>query len=854
MSRRRAGAGRGWRFGWAIVAGLVAPSDPGPAEEEAAALVERLQDAALGDADRRAMEERLAGIVEVHFRASDGDRTSAAPGRLDVDRRRAAVIGLAHLAGAFETQSGWRAAWREPLVVATEWARAEPDRFGDAAMFAYLAATALIDAGEPERAAGLLDPLLGDARFSSAHLQTRLLERRACAARLLGETARALEHIADARRGIPCGEPSLLPHLLAEEFRILMNLGLTDRAARVLDLQEERIVAAEAAGAGIDGSARRVLIANRVRLAYARSRHAEVIRETAALLARLEDDDEHRIVRARLSLYYALSLADLALATGVGMEKAARELDSLLESGRLANDTISERHAIQRRVSVALAAGDLDVAKTLLGPVEPTRALDGPPTLQDVSEQALRSRLRRARGGVGPATEGGSECERFLDGFAAFLESWGRTPIDESGIGFLHYPYRREVVWEALEAALWLAGDDPAGAFELLLRVQAMGTLARRHGIAAPDLATVRRLLIPVDGGVVALVPGPFGSHLFMVDHERVLHLRVAPEGELATALRAMRVHLVAPPERSGRRTERDALLAESRRLADLLFPPAAVERLSDWRSVYVTGVDLVGPMSVEALPVKGLGELGVARAIGRLPSIPLGIWLAEQRTARAGGGGTERTSSRPAAAVFVATRWDAELWPDLGAIPLTGADLETLSGGRAPGRRIDRIGDDATLAGLADLADQDVDRIILVAHGVQDEANVRAGCLLLADGLLSAGEVERTFASKRPPPLVVLAACEGDRAPLRRGDDGVQHLSGAWLSCGASSVAASDRDLDYHASVRLVGKMMEELEPGLGPAEALRRARAALKSDPRFDHPFFYANLHLVGLIDAPR
>ncbi len=853
--------------------GFVVPAgarteEPGPTERQVAELVSELVSELDSEPpeseDRVRLHDRLVRAVEEALRRGRGVPGGEEDGAARRDARRAAVLGLYRLALDQQTEPEWRAEWRERLTEATAWAREEPDMFGAAAMLGYVASTAWMDATEIGRAADLLDSLLADPRLAEERLQTRLLERRASAARQLGETARALELLERARRSAPRGEPGLVPYLLAEEFHALVNLGLTDRAARVLDLQEERIARAEEEAGEEAGEedelARAVLAVNRVRLAYARARHAKVIRETERLLGGSGVGSKLTRQRARLAFYRALSLTDRALATGEGRPAAASALEALLESGDLDDLALNRRHVLQRRAALALAEGDLEEAEEFLRRGDrDVESEDEDLTLQDVRHDSLRSQVRRQREiAAEVTTRDAPECARLLARFDTFLRAWERSPIDEAGVGFLHFPYRREVVGECLEAAEWLADDEPTAAFELLMKVQAMGTLARRHAIAAPDLETVRRRLLPEGVGLLAFVPGPFGSHLFAVDREHVEHVRLPPEAELAAAHGAMRRHLVAPPEGTDGRSDVRAFVEASSRLARRLFPPSIAARLGEWRSVYVAGIDLLGPVAVEALAVPGLGELGTARAVSRLPSVPVGVWLAARAEATAGrDAGEERGEGRRdgdeergerTTTLFVATEWDAARWPDPERLPLTDADVELLRGGVPESRWSVRLGDEATLDGVAGAAGRD--RLVIVAHGEQDPTRVRPAGLLLADGFLGADEVERRFAGGAAPALVVLAACEGDRGPLRRGDDGVQQQSGAWFSRGALSVATSDRALDYHATVRLVGRMIAEMEEGRSAAEALRRARAALKSDPRFDHPFFYANLHLVGLL----
>src|SRR5690606_27636260 len=245
-------------------------------------------------------EERLAIVLAEWFdgrAAAGGDRGET--GAADAEGDRVAALGLHHLALRHERDPAWRAAWRERLVLATAWAHAAPDTFAEATTLAYLASTALLEATDAGRAARVLDPFVDDPRLEHAKGEARLLERRACAARMTGDAARALELLERAKAVLADGEAEWMRYLLAEEFRVLMSIGLTDRAARVLDRQEAlRDSADESTPAG--RLARRVAIGNRIRWTYARSRHRQVIADAEHLLATLPDDGEHPTVPALL--------------------------------------------------------------------------------------------------------------------------------------------------------------------------------------------------------------------------------------------------------------------------------------------------------------------------------------------------------------------------------------------------------------------------------------------------------------------------------------------------------------------------------------------------------------------------
>jgi len=164
--------------------------------------------------------------------------------------------------------------------------------------------------------------------------------------------------------------------------------------------------------------------------------------------------------------------------------------------------------------------------------------------------------------------------------------------------------------------------------------------------------------------------------------------------------------------------------------------------------------------------------------------------------------------------------------------------------------------GAEATRAALAErLAGARVAQVL--AHGSYEEARERPAGMLLAapDGapgvFVGADEIEALDA----PPLTVLTVCEGGRAPKRRGDAGAADLAGALLAAGtrARCVVQSAFDLDVESARAISARFHAALAAGDAPAEALRKARAAMARDPRFADPFHHATMVAVGLAHEP-
>jgi CHAT domain-containing protein len=92
---------------------------------------------------------------------------------------------------------------------------------------------------------------------------------------------------------------------------------------------------------------------------------------------------------------------------------------------------------------------------------------------------------------------------------------------------------------------------------------------------------------------------------------------------------------------------------------------------------------------------------------------------------------------------------------------------------------------------------------------------------------------------------LVVLAGCS-TAAGERGGPGDPQSLVRAFLHAGAGDVVAGLWDLDSAGTQMLVDKFYESLLSGSGVAESLRKAAAAVRSDSRYTHPYYWAGLEV--------
>jgi len=97
---------------------------------------------------------------------------------------------------------------------------------------------------------------------------------------------------------------------------------------------------------------------------------------------------------------------------------------------------------------------------------------------------------------------------------------------------------------------------------------------------------------------------------------------------------------------------------------------------------------------------------------------------------------------------------------------------------------------------------------------------------------------------------LVVLSACETGRGGILRGE-GLLGLARAFLQSGAPRVIASLWEVDDEATQFLMRTFYARWQSGVGTAAALREAQAAVRADPRWHHPRFWAAWVLWGRAD---
>jgi CHAT domain-containing protein/Tfp pilus assembly protein PilF len=134
-------------------------------------------------------------------------------------------------------------------------------------------------------------------------------------------------------------------------------------------------------------------------------------------------------------------------------------------------------------------------------------------------------------------------------------------------------------------------------------------------------------------------------------------------------------------------------------------------------------------------------------------------------------------------------------------------------------------------------LDSQHPDRSALVFSLVDGSGNPQAGLLKMAD----------VFNLSLPADLVVLSACETALGTEIRGE-GLVGLTRAFLYAGAKRLLASLWNVDDLATAQLMKAFYSSLAEGKSPMTALRTAKLAIRSNPAWSSPYYWAAFTLQG------
>ncbi len=769
---------------------------------------ERVQRAALalgsGDAARRAELEELAFELEDRHRNGERGEVSLAWLEALVSLARAGVSP----AEAAEYWSAAELAAEETRVLDNElwvaWQRALSER----------------DAGSLQPARERLERALERSGGSVTAMEPWILLDLAALARHRGAWSEGLALLERAAREIAAGPADSRPFVLAatalagERAQTWTDLGLVDRAGPWIEAEGR---GAEASG---DPTLRLVHVVHRSNWLYSMEDHAGVIELVRGTFERAEIPISPQR-RAVLRLRLGMALSEAARLDGGRAEEALATLESALAEPAL---FVPERFTglfflaelelrLGRRKEARAALADASRVAESWGAGEEA----GPWELTQL--RGLEGRLALEDGASPP------ELARRLDALRsaheAFLAQWRDTPERRGGLGYVRFFGRNDVLADLVRLELTVAPGEEGlrRALDAVARTHALGTFARSLAVGVPGPAELQSALRDPRHVLLVHVLAPSRSFVFWVSREGMGEAELAP----SSALAARRLEVVA---RLASRGE----LAGGEELVAALFPGELVALLARAEELTCVGLNELGPMPLEALPVPpalrrvDAATWGERFAIDHWPSLAVGVELSRRAARPAVPRLGVLVASRPAPAA-------RERFAHLTELPWEPADLTRLAGaysalaGREPWTR---TGEEATAEALRSLPADELGVLHIHAHGVYDARRELPAALALFDplgeGLFGCEEVEALAA----PPLVILASCGSARGPLRPGEDGVEHLGGAFLRAGASCVVLSSYDLDDRASRALFAEFQRGIAAGLSPALAMRDARRA--------------------------
>lgn len=372
---------------------------------------------------------------------------------------------------------------------------------------------------------------------------------------------------------------------------------------------------------------------------------------------------------------------------------------------------------------------------------------------------------------------------------------------------------------------------------ELYLRVRR--EVPRFRELRYPEPASieeVRGLLRPGEVLAEYFLAEP-RSHLWIVRGDDVAWHALPPRSEIESAVRTGYGRLVDPGREPRGLSELAAMLV------------APLEGIEPGSSLLVVPSGILHYFPLEVLPFGATGEpLGAHFATTYLPSASTLVAI--------------RRHSDPTVEPRLLAVGDPAYLPragpgrnadisEPGLLPHTRREVEELARRFGSRRATLLLGPGATETELAKQPLASFSLLHLAAHGRIDTDHPERSALLLADppesaedGLLQMREIYRLPLAAE---LVTLSACRTAMGELVSGE-GMVGLSRAFQYAGADSIVASLWSVSDEATARFMEHFYGELERGATKAEALRRARLALRDTAGYAHPYFWAAYVLIG------
>jgi len=202
-------------------------------------------------------------------------------------------------------------------------------------------------------------------------------------------------------------------------------------------------------------------------------------------------------------------------------------------------------------------------------------------------------------------------------------------------------------------------------------------------------------------------------------------------------------------------------------------------------------------------------------------------------------------------------TQTDDPAAPGFGSIArlrFTGDEAKAILVAAEGRQNLAAIGFDANKAAAVDAGLGSYRYLHFATHGFLDTARPSLSAIALSlvgrDGTVQEGflRAHELYNLSLSADLVVLSACETGLGKEIRGE-GLIGLTRAFMYAGAARVIVSLWSVSDRATASLMGRLYREmLRNGRTPSASLRAAQLALRSDPRYQHPYYWAAFTIQG------
>ncbi len=403
------------------------------------------------------------------------------------------------------------------------------------------------------------------------------------------------------------------------------------------------------------------------------------------------------------------------------------------------------------------------------------------------------------------------------------------------------------------------------------------------------EAETIQRELLDADTTLLEYSLGPDSSFVWVVDREGLKSYRLAPRAVIEQATREAYDLVTAragapsaePAQQRARRiAEADAALPGAlRRLTDLVLTPIGV--LPKTPRLVVVADGALQYLPFEILPVPSTSSERERPTIVdfEIVTLPSASTLSMQRARTAGrkrpllgvavfadpvfdvsdprvrGKRTASVSDDAQARILAhATEPTSASSARIARLRFTDEEAKAILATAAGEKNLAAVGFAATKASVVGSALSAYRYVHFATHGFLDTERPSLSAIALSlvdaagsprEGFLRAHELYNLDLSAD---LVVLSACQTGLGKEIRGE-GLVGLTRAFMYAGAARVIVSLWSISDRATATLMARLYREmLRDRRTPAASLRAAQLSLRSNPQWEHPYFWAAFILQG------